>query len=245
MSDSPLDILCEDGPVIAVNKPAGLIVQGAPSGVVSLVDLVKQYLKEKYAKPGNVYLGIVQRLDRPVSGVVVFSRNSKCAARLTEQFRERLVQKTYLAVLDGVPEPSEGTLTDWILRDEQQQGPVQIVSAETPAARQAVLSYRVLEQRAGRALVQIDLGTGRMHQIRVQFAHRGWPILGDVKYGAPRPFPGADVQDPRTRPIALHAASLTFKHPIRYEELTISAPVPRTWRALGFERSLPAAISAR
>jgi 23S rRNA pseudouridine1911/1915/1917 synthase len=244
-----LEILCEDGPVLAVNKPPGIVVQGAPPGVTNLADLVRSYLKARYSKPGNVYLGVPHRLDRPVSGVVVFSRNSKCAARLSQQFAERQVRKMYRAVLERPPDPPAGTLTDWLLRLPETEGEepgsaaakVVAVVEGAPGAKSAVLHYRTLALSRGRALVEIELETGRMHQIRVQFASRGCPVVGDVPYGAHtvwegggiRPASPADQQ--RFRPIALHAWRLTLRHPIRYDELTITAPVPKAWREFGFE----------
>lgn len=250
----PLDVLCEDGPVIAVNKPPGVIVQGAPHGVDSLADHVRRYLREKYDKPGNVYLGVPHRLDRPVSGVVVFSRNSKCAARLSEQFAKRQVTKVYRALLDVAPEPDEGTLTDWLLRLPEEEGnsnepKVRVVPAETAEAKEARLSYRTLARGSKRALVEIDLQTGRMHQIRVQFASRGWPIVGDVQYGGPA-WPSVTASsrgstresDWRTRPIALHAWQLTIQHPIRYDPLTITAPLPATWKSLGIDLADAASV---
>ena len=226
-----LDILLEDGPLIAVNKPSGLISQGAPIGQPSVVSLVKDYLRQKYHKSGNVYLGIPHRLDRPVSGVMVFSRNSKCAKRLAEQFANRVVRKTYRAILERPPRPRAGFLEDWIYRipDEPR---VVISSPQKPGAKEARLSYRTLEVVRGRGLVEVDLMTGRMHQIRIQFASRNCPIVGDQQYGAKTRLP--DVPDGELGPIALHAAQLTLQHPIRYEELTITAPVPDVWHQLGF-----------
>lgn len=229
----PLDVICEDGPVIAINKANGVITQGAPHGVPSLVELVKQYLKEKYNKSGNVYLGVPHRLDRPVSGVVVFSRNSKCAARLAEQFAQRRVKKTYVAVLERPPGPSEGELHDWIYRIPD-HSMVEISTAKNPDAKEAHLSYRTLAVHQGKALVEIDLGTGRMHQIRIQFASRGCPVLGDEQYGARHLFPGEKSMDRLTAPIALHARRLTLLHPVRYDELCITAPFPKSWQKLGF-----------
>lgn len=228
-----LEILCEDGPVIAVNKPAGIISQGAPRGIDSLVDLVKEYLKEKYHKPGNVYLGVPHRLDRPVSGVMVFSRNSKCAARLAEQFAAHQVRKVYWACLERPPEPEAGELRDWIYRIPDQPR-VEIADPGREGAKQAVLTYRTLECHKGRALVEVELQTGRMHQIRIQFASRGCPIVGDAQYGAATPFGGRTSLDQSTGAIALHARSLTILHPIRYDELTIVAPLPPTWGEFGF-----------
>lgn len=230
-----LEILCEDGPVIAVNKPSGVISQGAPHGVDSLVAQVKEYLKVKYNKPGNVYLGVPHRLDRPVSGAVVFSRNSKCAARLSEQFASRQVRKIYLAILERPPQPAEGELEDWIYRipDESR---VEISSEANPAAKIARLKYRTLDTHQGKALVEIELETGRMHQIRIQFGSRGCPVVGDRQYGAKTSFPGISSADRVTAPIALHAHQLTILHPVRYDELTITAPQPKFWELLGFPR---------
>lgn len=232
-----LEVLCEDGPVIAVNKPPGLICQGAPVGVDSLVLQVKAYLKEKYQKPGDVYLGVPHRLDRPVSGVVVFSRNSKCAARLSEQFANRQVEKTYVALLEKGPEEPEGELVDWLYRipDEPR---VIVVNAQRADAKEARLRYKVIERVQGRCVVAIRLETGRMHQIRVQFASRGCCIVGDTQYGAKAPFPGFR-DDPVTSPIGLHGARLTLLHPVRYDRMTIDAPIPQYWKSLGVGQISP------
>lgn len=254
----PLEVLCEDGPVIAVNKPTGIVVQGAPAGVVNLADRVRDYLRAKYQKPGNVYLGVPHRLDRPVSGVVVFSRNSKCAARLSEQFAQRDVRKIYRAIVERPPSPAEGRLEDWLLRlpesdraDErasaQPHSPKVVVAPPgTPGAKPAALKYRTLATVQGRTLLEIELETGRMHQIRVQLASRGWPIVGDVQYGARTVWEGAElrpatpVDDTRFQPIALHAWQLTILHPVRYDPLTITAPLPVAWLQLGLDRPHPA-----
>lgn len=233
MDAADLDILLEDGPLLAINKPPGIITQGAPRGVEGLVELAKRYLGQKYDKPGNVYLGIPHRLDRPVSGVVVFSRNSKCAARLAEQFAQRQVRKVYWACLERPPEERAGTLIDWIYRIPDQPR-VEIASEDMPGARRAELSYQVLETRRGRALVEIELQTGRMHQIRIQFASRGAHVVGDQQYGARTTFAGATSGE-RDGAIALHARSLTLQHPVRYEPVTITAPPPAAWRELGFD----------
>lgn len=231
-AEPQIEILCEDGPVIAVNKPAGVISQGAPRGVEGMVELVKRHIRDKYHKPGNVYLGVPHRLDRPVSGVMVFSRNSKCAARLAEQFAHRQVRKVYWAVLERPPEPASGVLTDWIYRVPDQPR-VEIADAGKEGAREARLTYRTLQQHNGRALVEVELETGRMHQVRIQFASRGCPIVGDAQYGATTPFGGRTSLDQSTGAIALHARSLTILHPIRYDELTIVAPLPPAWREFG------------
>ena len=214
-------VLLEDGPILAINKPAGLLTQ-APPGVPSLEAEVKAWLKERHDKPGNVYLGIPHRLDRGVSGVIVFTRNSKAAARMAEQFEQRSVRKVYWAVVEGIPDPASAELTDWILKLPEQSR-AEIVPAVTPGARGCRLSYRVLATRENTSLVEIEPHTGRMHQIRVQLASRGWPVLGDTQYGSTRsPF----LEEQR---IALHAHSLTFQHPVRYDPLTVTAPLPDDW----------------
>lgn len=227
----PLDVLLEDGPLIAVNKPGGLITLGVPSGIPTLVGQVQAFLREKYNKPGNVYLGVPHRLDRPVSGVIVFARNSKAAARLAEMFHERQVRKVYYAIFERPPEPADGELRDWLLKVPD-VARVEVVPPETPQAREAVLRYRTLQlvpELGSGALVEIELLTGRMHQIRVQFGSRGWPVVGDKLYGATTVLPLPEFADERDRPIALHARELTLKHPIRYDSLTITAPLPATW----------------
>ncbi len=222
-----LNVICEDGPVIAVNKPSGVISQGAPAGMQSLAEQVKDYLRQKYNKPGKVYLGIPHRLDRPVSGVSIFTRNSKSAARVSDQFAKRQVTKTYRAILEHVPSQPAGTLEDWIYRIPDQSR-VEIRKQNTTGAKEARLRYRVLAEHQGRALVEIDLDTGRMHQIRIQFASRGCPVIGDEKYGAK-----STLGDPAA--IGLHAWRLTLVHPIRKEAMTITAPLPHTWRQFGFD----------
>jgi 23S rRNA pseudouridine1911/1915/1917 synthase len=230
-----LHILFEDNHCLAVAKPAPLLTQGVPPGIPTLEAMVKSYLKERYHKPGNVYLGIPHRLDRPVSGVVVFARNTKAARRLAEQFQNRLVRKVYWAVVEptagGELPPAEGVWEDWLLKvKEEARG--ERVAADTPGARQAVLRYRHLRVREDGVLLEIEPETGRMHQIRVQAAVRGWPVRGDVLYGSRLPF-GPAAERPRDRVIALHARSLTFLHPIRYEPLTVTAPLPETWDEWG------------
>ena len=236
-----IDILYEDGPILAVNKPAGLLTLGAKAGVPTLERQAKQFLKEKYNKPGNVYLGIPHRLDRPVSGVVVFARNSKAAARLAEQFRERQVRKIYWALVEGTPDSAEGELVNWLLKSPD-QAHVEVVSADAPGAREARLRYRTLQAVAGegqgtRTLLEIEPLTGRTHQIRVQLAARGWPIVGDVQYGATTLLTETRAADPRDEPIALHARSLTILHPVRYDSPTITAPLPDYWGQFQLERA--------
>jgi 23S rRNA pseudouridine1911/1915/1917 synthase len=231
MSAGPV-VLYEDNHCVAVAKPAPLLTQGPP-GAPSLEAQVKDYLKAKYHKSGNVYLGIPHRLDRPVSGVVVFARNTKAARRLAEQFQMRQVRKLYWAVVEpsatGELPPAEGLWEDW-LRKVQDEAHAEIAVADTPGARRAVLNFRRLAARSDGALLEIELQTGRNHQIRVQAAARGWPVYGDVLYGARLPFGPAGGLE-RDRVIGLHARSLTFRHPIRYEALTVTAEPPSWWPA--------------
>jgi 23S rRNA pseudouridine1911/1915/1917 synthase len=219
-------ILFEDNQCVAVAKPAPLLTQ-APPGIPSLEAWVKDYLKERYHKPGNVYLGIPHRLDRPVSGVVLFARNTKAARRLAEQFHERQVRKVYWAAVEGTVQPAEGTWEDYLLKLPE-QARAEPAAPDMPGARQSRLRYRTLRGGAGWTLLEIEPETGRMHQIRVQAASRGWPVCGDVIYGSHRPF-GPPAELPRDRVIALHGRSLTFLHPIRYEPLTVTAPLPEAW----------------
>ena len=223
----PLTILFEDNHCIAVAKPAPLLTQGVPPGIPTLEAMVKDYLKEKYHKAGNVYLGIPHRLDRPVSGVVLFARNTKAARRLAEQFQRHQVRKVYWAVVDGEVAPDEGTWEDW-LRKRAEEARSERVGPDEPMARHAVLGYRRLGGGPGWSLLEIEPRTGRMHQIRVQAASRGWPVRGDVLYGSREAF-GPHVDQPRDRVIALHGRSLTFLHPISYEPVTVTAPLPATW----------------
>lgn len=223
MTSTRLEILYEDNHVLAINKPALLPTMGAREGSPSLVLQAKAYLKEKYAKAGNVYLGVVSRLDAAVTGVVIFARTSKAAARLTEQFRTRVVEKTYWAVVEGAPNPPEGKCDDWILKSERQARMI-IVTRQTAGALDARLSYRTLGSADRGRLLEVRLETGRKHQIRAQLSHRGYPIRGDRKYDAQWSFsPG----------IALHARRLELIHPVRKTPLEITAPLPKAWRQLG------------
>ncbi|HVS36112.1 MAG TPA: RluA family pseudouridine synthase [Gemmataceae bacterium] len=248
-----LTILYEDNHCLAVSKPAPLLTQG-PLGVPTLEAMVKAYIKDRYKKPGNVYLGIPHRLDRPVSGVVVFARNTKAAQRLAEQFQQRQVRKVYWAVVEPNAEnaspPETGVWEDWLLKI-QDEARTECVGPETPRSRRAALRFRRLAASADGALLEIEPETGRMHQIRVQAATRGWPVRGDFLYGARLPFgppPHPTLSPPggeggvrgRDRIIALHARSLTFLHPIRYEPLTVTAPAPEAWRAWAAQLPPPA-----
>jgi 23S rRNA pseudouridine1911/1915/1917 synthase len=230
---APLTILYEDNHCLAVAKPAPMLTQGVPPGIPTLEAMVKAYLKERYHKAGNVYLGIPHRLDRPVSGAIVFARNTKAARRLAEQFHKRQVAKVYWAILEGGVQPAEGKWEDWLLKLPE-EARTQRVAAGTPSARHAALAYRCLKHLSDCTLVEIRPETGRMHQIRVQAAARGWPVRGDASYGSTMPF-GPPMAMPRDRVIALHARELTFLHPIRYEPIVVTAPVPDYWREAGFD----------
>jgi 23S rRNA pseudouridine1911/1915/1917 synthase len=228
---TPLAILYEDNHCLAVAKPAALLTQGVPTGIPTLEAMVKAYLKERYRKAGNVYLGIPHRLDRPVSGVVLFARNTKAAHRLAEQFQQHTVTKIYWAAVEGDVRPEAGVWEDW-LRKVAEESRSERVDPETLGAKRAVLTYRRLSAITDGTLLEIQTETGRMHQIRIQAAAHGWPVRGDVVYGARLPF-GPPTELARDRSIALHARRLTFLHPIRYEPITVVAPLPESWQELG------------
>jgi 23S rRNA pseudouridine1911/1915/1917 synthase len=221
-----LSILHEDNHLIAVNKPAALLTQ-APPEIPSLEAMVKAWIKEKYAKPAGVYLGVPQRLDRPVSGVIVFARNSKSAQRLAEQFQQRRVEKVYWAIVEDHVEPESGTWEDW-LRKVPEESRTELAEPEAPGAKQAALSYRKLQSIAGGTLLEIRPLTGRSHQIRIQAASRHHPVLGDALYGSTQPF-GPPAEQRRDAVVALHARSLTILHPSTWQPLTLVAPVPDYW----------------
>jgi 23S rRNA pseudouridine1911/1915/1917 synthase len=215
-SDWP--VLYADNHLLALYKPAGLLVQGDATQDISLLELGKSWLKEKYQKPGRVFLGLVHRLDRPVAGVVVFARTSKAAARLSEQFRSSTVEKRYLAVVEGTLSEPAGRWVDQLTREGRSS---KVVIAANTKLQEARLHYRVLDQHVNRSLVEIDLETGRRHQIRVQFAHRGHPLLGDQRYGSSIVL--------AQKQIALLAKALTCNHPVRADRLTVESPLPRGW----------------
>ncbi|MDA0588229.1 MAG: RNA pseudouridine synthase [Planctomycetota bacterium] len=223
-------LLLEDGPLLAVNKPVGWLTEGPLIGPRSLVNEIKAWLAKKYGKEGNVYLGVPHRLDRATSGVLVFGKNSKVSKRLSEQFSERTVTKKYLAILAQPPEPAEGLLVDWLTKNRE-AARSDIATPETDGAREARLDYRTLGPVEGGTLVEVTLITGRMHQIRVQFASRGWTVLGDTKYGGSEWARPEEFQLPVER-IALHARTLKVKHPIRYDEMLFEAPLPEHWPEL-------------
>jgi len=223
MNPPPLNVLYEDNHLLAVAKPAGLPTMGTPEGRPTLLTLAKEYVKQRYRKPGNVYLGVVSRLDAPVTGVVLLARTSKAAARLTEQFRSRGVEKTYWAIAEGIVEPAEGRLVDWLAEDERHRR-MHIVGRTMPGAREARLTYRRLSIVVGNSWLEVELETGRKHQIRLQLAHHGHPVVGDRKYGGRVPF---------SHGIALHAQRLVISHPTTGSRIEIEAPLPSAWRRFG------------
>ena len=226
----PFQILLEDGPCLAVLKPSGLLTEG-PADIPSLVRQVKAWLALRHRKPGNVYLGIPHRLDRASSGIVLFARNSKAARRLSEQFAERSVRKTYLAIVEGQT-PDTATWQDWI-RKIDESASAEATEPDAEGAKRAKLTLRTISRTESESLVEIEPETGRMHQIRVQFATRGHAIRGDHLYGSTRDLVLPRPDDPREIPIALHHRSIRFQHPIRCEAVRITAPVPESWRVPG------------
>jgi 23S rRNA pseudouridine1911/1915/1917 synthase len=202
-----------------------LPTMGVPAGQVSLLRLAKDYLRQKYNKPGNVYLGVVSRLDTPVTGVVLLARTSKAADRLNCQFRLRTVKKVYWALVAGEIDPPEGVCRDYLRRHPRHRR-MEVTDRQHPAAVEARLSYRTLRQWRTRTLLEIQLETGRKHQIRVQLAHHGNPVLGDRKYGSRHAF---------AQGIALHARQLEVEHPVRRTALSLFAPLPDLWRRYGAE----------
>jgi 23S rRNA pseudouridine1911/1915/1917 synthase len=220
VSEPTFDVLYEDNHCLAICKEAGRLSAHFDGEEPTLDREARAYLKDKYHKPGNVYLGVVHRLDRPVSGVLLFARTSKAAARLCEQFREGSVEKVYWAVVEGDWKEEAGSLVDWLRKDDV-RGRVEVVTEATPGARQAVLHFTRRATHKDLSWLEIRPQTGRTHQLRVQLAARGFPIFGDSKYGGVHTFGKA---------IGLHARALTFLHPTRMEPITLTADVPRTWR---------------
>ena len=216
------DVLYLDNHLLVVDKPAGTLSQGDRTGDEDLVTWAKAFLKERFDKPGNVFVGLVHRLDRPVSGVLVLARTSKAAGRLSDQFRRRQPDKRYLAVVEGLLR-GDGLATDWLVKGDT--GTVRRVSEATAGAKEARLRWRALASDGRRTLVEVELLTGRAHQIRVQLAGLRAPIVGDLRYGASGPLGDG-------RGIALHAASLTVEHPTLRESMTWTAAPPARWRGL-------------
>ncbi len=227
-----MTVLYEDNHIIAVNKTCNEIVQGDKTGDTPLSDMVKAYIKEKYHKPGEVFLGVTHRLDRPTSGVVLFARTGKALARLNEMFKSHeQIRKTYWAIVQSAPVPAEGRLENYLVRNEKQNKSyiARLDGAGNPIdkeAKKAVLSYRTIATGERYTLLEINLETGRHHQIRCQLTAIGCPIKGDLKYGARRSNPDGGI--------CLHARQVEFIHPVSHESISITAPVPddALWQAL-------------
>lgn len=219
MPKPELKILFQDNHIIVVDKPPGLATMGARAGEPSLAAQIKAYLKATYKKPGNVYLGVVSRLDAFAAGVIVFARTSKAAGRLAEQFKHGQVIKDYLAIVAGELVPASGKLVDWLRKDDAAKKMI-VVPESDAGAKRAELKYRTLGVHGGKSLLGVSLLTGRKHQIRVQLSHRRAPIVGDAKYGSNLSFPAG---------IALHARSVTIEHPVRKKPLTFESLPRKSW----------------
>lgn len=220
-----MTILYEDNHIIAVNKSSSEIVQGDKTGDQPLSETIKAYLKEKYNKPGEVFLGVTHRLDRPVSGVVLFAKTSKALTRLNEMFKTQEIKKTYWAIVKDKPEQPEGRLEHYLTRNEKQNKST-AYDKERSDAKKAALSYRLIAHSDTYYLLEVQLETGRHHQIRCQLAKMGCPIKGDLKYGFPRSNPNGGI--------SLHARSVEFIHPVSKEHILLTAPVPeddKLWQA--------------
>ena len=221
-----MTVLYEDNHIIAVNKSSSEIVQGDKTGDQPLSETIKLYLKEKYNKPGDVFLGVVHRLDRPVSGVVLFAKTSKALTRLNEMFRTQEIKKTYWAIVKEKPEQPEGRLEHYLTRNEKQNKSMAYDKPRSDA-KKAALSYRMIAQSDTYYLLKVQLETGRHHQIRCQLAKMGCPIKGDLKYGFPRSNPNGGI--------SLHARSVEFIHPVSKEFIQLTAPLPtddKLWQAM-------------
>ncbi len=234
MSGQPLQpdlaVLFEDSHLLVLNKPAPLLTQ-APPGIPNLEAFAKAYIKAKYAKPAGVYLGVPHRLDRPVSGVVVFARNTKAARRLQEQFEGRTVAKTYWAWVEGTGLPEQGAWENWLRKVPDEPRAEEVIEG-SEGAKLARLSYRVLKVRNGFTHLELKPETGRMHQLRIQCSLRGHPVIGDALYGGTVSF-GPATNDPKEKVIALHARELSLEHPFRNDRLTFTAPPPESWSIFG------------
>ena len=221
-----MTVLYEDNHIIAVNKTCNEIVQGDKTGDTPLSEIVKAYIKDKYNKPGEVFLGVTHRLDRPTSGVVLFARTSKALTRLNEMFKSHeKIQKTYWAIVQNAPKQPQAKLENWLVRNEKQNKSY-VAKPGTKDAKLAVLTYSTIATSDNYTLLEIQLETGRHHQIRCQLAAIGCPIKGDLKYGAKRSNPDGGI--------SLHAQKIAFIHPVSKQEICITAPVPndKLWRAI-------------
>jgi len=221
-----MTVVYEDNHIVVVNKTSSEIVQGDKTGDTPLSEMVKQYLKEKYNKPGNVFIGVTHRLDRPVSGLVVFAKTSKALPRLNEMFRNGEVKKTYWAIVKECPKETEGELVHYLVRNEKQNKSY-AYDKEVKNSKKAVLHYKLIGHSQNYYLLEVDLKTGRHHQIRCQLAKMGCPIKGDLKYGSPRSNPDGSI--------CLHARTVQFVHPVSKEMIRLTAPVPEGNLWNGFE----------
>lgn len=221
-----MTVVYEDNHIVVVNKTSSEIVQGDKTGDTPLSEMVKQYLKEKYNKPGNVFIGVTHRLDRPVSGLVVFAKTSKALPRLNEMFRNGEVKKTYWAIVKECPKETEGELVHYLVRNEKQNKSY-AYDKEVKNSKKAVLHYKLIGHSQNYYLLEVDLKTGRHHQIRCQLAKMGCPIKGDLKYGSPRSTPDGSI--------CLHARTVQFVHPVSKEMIRLTAPVPEGNLWNGFE----------
>ncbi len=223
-----MTVVYEDNHIIVVNKTASEIVQGDKTGDTPLSETVKLYLKEKYVKPGNVFIGVTHRLDRPVSGLVVFAKTSKALSRLNEMFRIGEVKKTYWAIVKNCPPQTEGELVHYLVRNEKQNKSY-AYDKEVKNSKKAILHYRLIGHSENYYLLEVDLKTGRHHQIRCQLAKMGCPIKGDLKYGFPRSNPDGSI--------CLHARRVRFVHPVSKQEIDLIAPVPagNLWNGFSFD----------
>jgi len=219
-----LQVLFEDNHIIIVNKRAGDIVQGDKTQDKPLSDIVKEYIKEKYNKPGNVFLGVVHRLDRPTSGIVIFARTSKALERLNKMLREKIIEKTYWAVVKNIPKKEKDTLVSFLKKNPKNNKST-VFHKETEGSKKAILHYHVIKKLDNYSLLEIDLETGRHHQIRAQLSSIGSSIKGDLKYGAKRSNKDGSIH--------LHARKIAFIHPVNKEKIEITSPVPNDsiWEA--------------
>ncbi len=222
-----MQVVYEDNHIIIVSKESGEIVQGDKTGDIPLSETVKAYIKEKYAKPGAVFLGVVHRLDRPVSGLVVFARTSKALSRLNDMFRNGEIHKTYWAIVQQRPDHEEGTLENWLVRNEKQNKSY-AYQREVPNSKKAILKYRMIGQSERYYLLEVNLLTGRHHQIRCQLAAMGCPIKGDLKYGAKRSNPDGSI--------SLLAHRVEFIHPVSKQHIVVESPIPEDnlWQNIKF-----------
>lgn len=221
-----MTVVYEDNHIIVVNKTASEIVQGDKTGDTPLSEMVQLYLKEKYNKPGNVFIGVPHRLDRPVSGLVVLAKTSKALARLNDMFRNGDVKKTYWAIVKERPKELEGELQHWLVRNEKQNKSY-AYDKEVKNSKKAILCYKLIAHSVNYHLLEVDLKTGRHHQIRCQLAKMGCPIKGDLKYGSPRSNPDGSI--------CLHARRVRFTHPVSKQAIDLTAPLPQGNLWAGFD----------